>query len=238
MKKIIFILLVLMLPLVSAGKTTFNQAQNFTIGDCWNDRTITEINEFDSIGYTIYWKRGCIIENTSEDNITPIIIPEIKCEKISGDGNINVFVYGGSYDKDKMIEFGEWVITTLKNEIPFNETTYTLYYEKDKYACRGVVNEKQRDFRIGIGYAWGYRGWGEQGYDGKAGEVIFYNYEMWRFLLMHELGHVYGLAHDEDYGITSNFSIMSINGGDQEFREWQIKKIRENLTSSPRSPYP
>jgi hypothetical protein len=220
MKKLILTLIIMsyLISIISAGTTTFNQPQNFTIGECWRNRQITEINEYTDLGYTIYWIRGCEIKNE-----TPVI-PEVKCEKISGDGNINIFVYSDFYGKDRMIGFGNWVLITLNNETPFNETTYTLYYEKDKFACRESVNEKQMDFRIGTGYAWGHRAWGEPGHDGQAGDVIFYNYEEWRFLLMHELAHVYtGLGHTEDG------SILDLDGGNQEYNKMEINLIRNNL---------
>lgn len=221
MKKLILTLIILsyIIILVSAGTTTFNRKQNFSIDECWRNRLIIDIKEDAKLGYTIYWERGCIIKNK-----TIIIMPEIKCEKISGNGKINIFLHSDFYFKDRMTEFGNWVINTLKNETPFNETTYTLYYEKVKYACRGAVNEKKQDFRMGIGYSYGYRGWGEPSRDGYAGEVTFKRYEMWRFLLMHELAHVYtGLGHTENGGI------RDIDGGNSQYTKEDIEIIRGNL---------
>jgi hypothetical protein len=203
-KKILFILILLSISLVSAGKTTFNSNPNLKLGDIWNDRIITQISVTDRF-YTIYWEK-------------------LNCIKLNKEnGTVNIFMVGENYPLMK--DYGFWVLNTLKNETPFNGFTYNLYYEKTDGLCKNI---KRNDVKIFIGET-EYYGFANFNSD-KGYWYVVINKELknkkWRFLIMHELGHVY-----TRWGHSHDGSIMDSDGGDEKFRDYQINLMRVNLNA-------
>ncbi|MFA5857310.1 MAG: hypothetical protein WC867_08155 [Candidatus Pacearchaeota archaeon] len=215
MKKIVillvFVAILNSLSLVFAGTTSFNNDPGLKEGDLWNNKIIEKI-EFDGERYIATWKRISEIDDSG-------------CHLIYGGNNdINMFFYSeNGHDEDEIKNFGKWVIREMRTEKPYKEFNYNGFYEEEKYACRDQINERQKDVRIGFGNTRGYRAWGSEGINGNAGEVIFERYEKWHFLLFHELGHAYGFGH------TNDGSIMDSDGGDHEYRDYQIDEIRNRL---------
>jgi len=152
------------------------------------------------------------------------------CKLLSGNGNLNnidiLF-----YTYNEMPDYGDWLMSQLKYRTPFSEFNYNLYIENPKYACNGKITLNQNDVRIGFGETYGHIGWGEpSARKGKPGELAIrpdYSNKKWEFLLFHELGHIYTHA-----GHTCDGSIMQVNGGDKQYRTYQIELIRKNLNST------
>jgi hypothetical protein len=215
MKKIIvlliFVAIINSIGLAIAGTTSFNNDPMLKEGDLWNSKIIVKI-EFDGNHYIATWKRTGEIKDSG-------------CYLFYGGNNeINMFFYSEKgHDDNEVKDFGKWVIKEMRTEKPYKEFSYNGFYEEEKYACRNLINEREKDVRLGFGNTQGYRAWGSQGSESKAGEVVFEKFEKWHFLLFHELGHSYGFGH------TSDRSIMDIDGGDHKYRDYQIDEIRNHL---------
>jgi hypothetical protein len=216
--------------IVSAGTTTLNQDMNLSIGDCWNDKQITEINEL-----TITWIKGC----DSNNNIAIVTPPETEssplsnidsiqevhfCNSIEGNGDHALIVYGNNLFSDEyMIDWAYWVYDDIQTRTPYNEFAYSLYFEKNEGDCNfGDYS----DIRLGIkdiGYYFGLS-W----FNGADINRIWFNddlsNEKWDFLLHHEAAHIFLKS-----GHTNNGGILDKDGGDGEYNLEQINTIRENL---------
>lgn len=218
MKQILLLITLMSVTLVTAGTTSFSVNPNLNVGDCWNSKTVKSI-EITDLGYTLEWERGCLNISNSTEEIPEEIIPiqEESCEKIY-DGEIKIIVYG---DKEEMIDFGKWVYNEMQTESPFNEFTYSLYYENEEGNCNGT----KRDFRIGFGdiNSIGLAYWD----DVNPGHIWIrnsYSNKKWHFLLFHELLHIYLKS-----GHSLDNSIMDKDGGSGKIFEYQIEIARENL---------
>lgn len=151
------------------------------------------------------------------------------CSLIDGDGsgNIDIFFYN---DTDN-VAYESWAISQLATRAPYNEFTYNVYRENNKNDCRSD-RETSNDVRIGWEDIGRYYGWGQPSPGvGTAGNLKFnpitYASITPTFLLFHELGHIYTHA-----GHTCDGSIMDANGGDRNYRPYQIDLIRKNLNST------
>lgn len=153
-----------------------------------------------------------------------------KCKLVkgTGTGNINIFLYNTIFYPD----YSDWLLQQLNNQTPYNEFTYNIYLESEKGACSNYIKTKQNDFRMSFDYAEGALGWGDPSETSRygIGDLIFEKYmpdKKWKFLLFHELGHIYTHA-----GHTCDGSIMDKNGGNQKYTQQQINLIRKNLNST------
>jgi hypothetical protein len=245
---LIIIGICLMLGLVSAGTTTMNKNLNLKVGDCWNQKKITQID-----GLKITWIKGCNnswktnntqqIKNDSSDSPNenyqetrkmtgeehksgqmPVDLDNQSaetCIKIKGDGNHNLIISSSKYFSEKhMIDWGKWIFDEIKTEKPYDEFEYTLYFEKKEGDCIG----DNKDVRFGIIEVGGMG----LSYWGGSVKYVWFDKDLanmkWHFLLFHELGHCF-----TEYGHTEDNSIMDRLGGDGKFRDYQIETIRNNL---------
>lgn len=115
-------------------------------------------------------------------------------------------------------EYAKWAIQMYKKTTPYNETKWAIYSDGTKES-KGDVKIIIKDIP--------YYGYGFPTSKTKAG-LMTINPESFKvvnqeFLLFHESGHIFGLPHSSDG------SIMDMNGGDAQYREYQIKTIRSNL---------
>jgi len=161
--------------------------------------------------------------------ITP---PPSPCKLLSGPGKtdnkeINIFIYNDASDK----EYYKWVLSEYSSRAPFNKITWNVYHEDTKYACRNIITQRGKDIRIGFDYiSWcpNCYGWGQPpAGTGQPGELTFSTWnpnKHWSFLLFHESGHIY-----TRWGHSNDGSIMDANGGDGQFRQYQVDWIYKNM---------
>jgi hypothetical protein len=241
MKKLILTLIIISygITIISAGQTTLNQDMNLKVGDCWNDKSITNVE-----GLTLTWKKGCYsqenpyttaegvkIEESSK--VTPKVILEKDsnlspdtnfCNLIQGDGDHNIIVYGNNlFSDDYMIDWGNWVYNDIQTRTPYNEFTYSLYFEKNQGDC-GF--NSYSDVEMGISDLGTY--YGLSWFNGISTSKIWFDDSLenkkWDFLLFHELAHVFVQS---DH--TLDNSILSKDGGDGQYDGQEINTIRRNL---------
>jgi hypothetical protein len=215
---------------INATTITLNRDINLSIGDCWNDKLITNID-----GLTLTVEKGCnkSISNDTLLNETITNKTEINnisinnCRKIKGNGIHNIIVSKSLFkDEEFMLDFGNWVYNTLNSETPYIETTWNLYYENIEGDCKF---DRYSDFRIKIAEI-NSLGWSE--FNGininkitfsKDLEIKGYSFK-WRFLLLHELTHSFAIM-----GHVEDGSIMSMMGGNSQLNEEQIDRVRQSL---------
>lgn len=239
------IILLLSIGLLQAGTTTMNRKMNLKIGDCWNNKQITEVN-----GFTITWIKGCTqqIKNESSDSPNensqetqntagegnksgqmPVSVDnhsaEIHfCNKLDGNGNHNLIITSNNQFSDEyMIDWGKWIFNEIKTEKPFDEFEYTLYFEKKEGDCNFGKYTDVRFTITDLVYAKGMSWWNEI----SVSKIWFddsLDNKKWHFLLFHELAHIFLKS-----GHLNDGSILEQLGGDGKFRDYQIEIIRRNL---------
>ena len=152
----------------------------------------------------------------------------VNCKLINGTGSnqINVFVYGDN--QAQMEDWGQWIYSMLLQRTPYNEYTFNLYYEKTQGSCSNI-RHSSKDFDASLA-TW-VPAIGYSSFDRVTINHIWFNPARtsnlkWEFLLFHELGHDYARM-----GHSNDGSIMDANGGDAQYRDYQIKTIRNSLTT-------
>lgn len=153
-----------------------------------------------------------------------------KCEKLT-DGNIKVFYSFEGKPEKSVITYSKMFIKVLKKEEVYRDLNFSVYYESEPFACKGIIKEKRQDFRVVIkelGQHSGYEGLAAQGSKDRAGYMILSSSKkINKYLIMHEVGHLFGLNHSGLRGKQGNY--MSTQGSKDRYNAEQVEQIKAIL---------
>ncbi len=174
----------------------------------------------------------CLVGLLTLHSISAALIEQPVCEKLS-DGEIKVFYSYEGKPERTVVTYSKMFVKVLKKEEVYIDLNFSVYYESSPFACRNVVTEQRHDVRVVIKYYGdhnGYEGLAASGLKDRAGYMeLASSKKINKYLIMHEIGHVYGLGHSSLKGKEGNY--MSVQGSKDRYNAEQLIKISSFLNS-------